>query len=138
MKENVETLPVKCNLTDMIARVIKTEYVVLPDNKTTLCILFIENGYTVHGMSSCVEPKEFNKALGEKYAYEDAIDKLWPLEGYLLAEKRFNAGLVKIEGSAENWDNRVLGADPRFARRAPKEAEDALEKALNASKQCAS
>lgn len=128
----IEEPPRKCNLTDMVKRVVKTEYTILPDNKTTLCTLYIENGYTVHGMSSCVDIKEFNKALGEKYAYEDAIDKLWPLEGYLLAEKRFNAGLVKIEGSTENWDNRLLGADPRFARRAPKEVEDAIEKALNA------
>ena len=30
-----------------------------------------------------------DKAIGEKFAYEDAINKAWPLEGYLLAEEIF-------------------------------------------------
>lgn len=29
----------------------------------------------------------FDMALGRKYSYEDAFNKLWPLEGYLLAER---------------------------------------------------
>jgi hypothetical protein len=53
----------------------------------------MQNGFTILGQSSCVDPKEFNIALGEKYAYEDAIDKIWQLEGYLLAERRYQAGL---------------------------------------------
>jgi hypothetical protein len=53
----------------------------------------MQNGFTILGQSSCVDPKEFNIALGEKYAYEDAIDKSWQLEGYLLAERRYQAGL---------------------------------------------
>ena len=113
----IQEPPKKCNLPDMLNRVKKTEYVVLPDEKTTICILYIENGYTVHGESACVDPNEFNKALGEKYSYEDAIDKLWPLEGYLLAEKRWEFYKThKIPGSVENWENRVLGADPAFVK----------------------
>lgn len=37
--------------------------------------------------------------------------------------------MQKIEGTDENWDNRILGADERYARRAPPELEDALNKA---------
>jgi hypothetical protein len=47
----------------------------------------MENGYTINGHSACVDPAKYNQALGEKYAYEDAINKAWPLEGYLLAEE---------------------------------------------------
>jgi hypothetical protein len=76
-------------LPDMQAKVKKTIYTVLPDTTTTICQLFMENGYVILGTSACVDPKKFNKALGEKYSYEDAINKAWPLEGYLLAEEIF-------------------------------------------------
>ncbi|MEY8206111.1 MAG: Gp49 family protein [Bermanella sp.] len=40
------------------------------------------------GESACVDPKNFDKALGEKYAIQraaaDAENKLWELEGYSL------------------------------------------------------
>lgn len=126
----IQEPPKKCSLSDMLNRVKKTEYVVLPDGKTTICILYIENGYTVRGESSCVVPEEFNKALGEKYAYERAIDELWPLEGYLLAEKRWKFYQEhKIPSTTDNWENRVLGADPAFVRRASPEMEAEVAKA---------
>lgn len=79
-------------LPDIINKVKKTTYTVLPDGKTTICQLHMENGYTINGQSSCVDPAKYNQALGEKYAYEDAINKAWPLEGYLLAEEIFRRG----------------------------------------------
>jgi hypothetical protein len=76
-------------LEDIQGKVKKTVYTVLPDTTTTVCQLFMENGYTIIGTSGCVDPTKFNKALGEKYAYEKAINEAWPLEGYLLAQERF-------------------------------------------------
>lgn len=35
--------------------------------------------------------------------------------------------MEKIEGTAENWDNRVLGADARYARRVSPEQEQELD-----------
>jgi len=58
----------------------------------------LENGYTIKGLSACVDPAEFDLNLGRKYALEDAIRQIWPLEGYLLAEKMFqdaNFGMSK-------------------------------------------
>jgi hypothetical protein len=77
------------SLQDIQAKVKKTTYTVLPDTTTTVCQLHMENGYVILGTSACVDPAKFNQALGEKYAYEDAINKAWPLEGYLLAEQRY-------------------------------------------------
>lgn len=71
---------------DILAKIKKSEYLILPDGRTTLCMLTLENGYTIRGESSCVSIENFNVALGEKYAYENAVEKIWPLEGYLLAE----------------------------------------------------
>ena len=77
------------SLNDIQAKVQKTVYTVLPETTTTVCQLFMENGYLILGTSACVDPAKYNQALGEKYAYEDAINKAWPLEGYLLAEEIF-------------------------------------------------
>lgn len=69
---------------------IKAEcYLVLPDGRTTICMLSMENGYTIKGMSACVDAANFNLDIGRAIAYEDAIRQIWPLEGYLLAEKMY-------------------------------------------------
>lgn len=80
------------SLNDIQDKVKKTAYTVLPDTTTTVCQLFMENGFVILGTSGCVDPAKFNKALGEKYAYEKAVDKAWELEGYLLAEEIFQRG----------------------------------------------
>lgn len=89
MDHAANNIPDKVSFPDMLKRIVKTVYTVLPDSTTTVCQLHMVNGYVVLGFSACVEPSNYNRALGEKYAYEDAINKLWPLEGYLLAELRY-------------------------------------------------
>jgi hypothetical protein len=75
---------------DHIYKKIKGEiYVVLPDGRTTICQLTLQNGYTVNGTSACVDAKNFDRDIGRRYAFQDAIRHIWPLEGYLLAEKIF-------------------------------------------------
>lgn len=76
----------KVTLESMLGKVKSVTYTLLPDNRTTICQLTMENNYTVNGHSACVDIANYNKELGEKYAYEDAVKQLWPLEGYLLAE----------------------------------------------------
>jgi len=81
-------------LSDIKDKVKKTTYTVLPDGKTTICQLHMENGYTINGHSACVDPANYNQALGEQYSFEDAIKQAWPLEGYLLSEEIFKRGPV--------------------------------------------
>jgi hypothetical protein len=69
-------------------------YLVLPDGRTTLCTLTLENGYTIQGLSACVDIDNFDLHLGRKYAREDAVRQIWPLEGYLLAERMFEDKLI--------------------------------------------
>lgn len=88
-------LPTSVTLADMQARIAKVTYTILPDTTTTVCQLHMVNGYVVLGTSACVDPKQFSQATGEKYAYEDAINECWTLEGYLLAERRYQATLNK-------------------------------------------
>lgn len=73
------------------ARIKGTSYMVLPDSTVTICNIKLENGYSVRGESACVDPRNFNMEIGRQLAYRDAFGKLWALEGYLLAERRFRA-----------------------------------------------
>lgn len=68
-------------------------YTVLPSGRTTICEITLKNGFTVSGESSCVSIENFDKELGEKIAYDDARNKIWQLEGYLLRD-RLSLGLT--------------------------------------------
>ena len=59
----------------------------------TICILTLENGFTVTGESACASPENFDKLIGQKIAYQNAREKIWMLEGYLLKEKLHQAKL---------------------------------------------
>lgn len=84
-----EKVRTSVSITDIENKVKQVVFSVLPDTTTTICQLFMENGYVILGTSACVDKTKYNKSLGDKYAYEDAINKAWPLEGYLLAQERF-------------------------------------------------
>lgn len=62
------------------------EYAVF-GNKLTVAVITLPTNFKVTGEASCVDANNFDKALGEKYALENATEKLWELEGYLLANK---------------------------------------------------
>lgn len=53
----------------------------------SICILVMQNGFTVIGKSAPASPANFNPQLGRKLAYEDAVRQLWPLMGYALRDK---------------------------------------------------
>ena len=56
-------------------------------NLLTFCVLTLKNGFAVTGESACVSPENFDESIGKKVARENAIEKIWPLEGYLLKDE---------------------------------------------------
>lgn len=71
-----------------VAAAIKAEtYTVLPDGRTTICQLTLDNGYTVNGESACVSAENFDAEIGRQVAREDAVNKVWPLLGFRLADQ---------------------------------------------------
>ena len=64
-----------------------TQYYVFPGTTVTVALIELENGSSVVGESACVSPENFDAELGRKFAYQNAFNKIWPLEGYLLKEK---------------------------------------------------
>lgn len=78
----------KLTLEDIKSVIVKAEYHRLTDKLTT-CVLTLKNGYTVTGENACVDASNYVKEIGEKIAYDNAVDKIWILEGYLLQQKLF-------------------------------------------------
>jgi len=70
-------------------KIVGEMYLVLPDGRSTLCMLTLRNGYTIKGFSACVDAANFDANAGRRIAFEDAFRQIWPLEGYLLAEKLY-------------------------------------------------
>ena len=55
----------------------------------TFCVIVLKNGFTVTGESACVSPDNFDAEIGKKIAYQNAREKIWELEGYLLKQKLY-------------------------------------------------
>lgn len=60
-----------------------------PMETLTFCVLVLENGFTVTGESACASPENFDAEIGRKIAFENARNKIWQLEGYLLKEQLY-------------------------------------------------
>ncbi|WP_322898951.1 MULTISPECIES: Gp49 family protein [Acinetobacter] len=59
----------------------------------TFCVLILKNGFKVVGQSDCASPENFDAEIGKKVAREDARNKIWMLEGYLLKEKLYQQNI---------------------------------------------
>lgn len=103
----------KEDLDDLVAKS-SVEYAVFGD-KLTVAVITLPNNFKVTGESSCVDANNFDKALGEKYALENAVEKLWELEGYLLAWRLH---------SRNEWLNNMTGDAPVCT--APKDPDHVL------------
>ncbi|MCR4297246.1 MAG: Gp49 family protein [Gallionella sp.] len=69
------------------AAVSSEQYYVFPGTTMTVCALTLRNGYIVTGESAAASPENFDQEIGRKIARENARNKIWALEGYLLREK---------------------------------------------------
>ena len=57
------------------------------DKTLTICILTLRNGYVVTGESACASEANFDADIGRRIARENAKQKIWALEGYLLKQR---------------------------------------------------
>jgi hypothetical protein len=73
---------------DLIDETIVTEaYHVFPGTTMTVCMLVLRNGFSVIGESAAASPSNFNAEIGRKIARDNARNKIWALEGYLLRSR---------------------------------------------------
>lgn len=74
----------------------------------TICQITLDNGYSVRGESACVNPENYNQEIGERIAHDNAFNKLWPMFGFLLAEKNLReTPSEKKQGSEGNTQEQV-------------------------------
>lgn len=69
------------------AAIAAEDYYVFPNTTLTVCCLTLRNGFHVTGESAAASPENFDVGIGRKIARENARNKIWALEGYLLKEK---------------------------------------------------
>lgn len=83
-----------------------------PIGTLTHCVITLPSGFTVTGESACVDPDNYNEATGQKWALEQAVDKLWLLEGYLLANDRYRAEQKRTDKYAGEFVPCTAPKDP--------------------------
>ena len=63
----------------------------------TFCVIVLKNGFTLTGISACADPRKYNEEIGKKVARADALNKAWPLMGYVLRSQLAGvSGLLEV------------------------------------------
>ena len=60
--------------------------------KCTVVTVKLENGFILTESSACVDPENYNQALGKKLCLDRIESRLWELEGYALQKKVHEEG----------------------------------------------
>lgn len=80
----------KLTLNYIKSLIVNVEYQRFGDT-LTVCVLTLRNGFTVTGESACINKADFNADIGQQVAYNNAVDKIWQLEGYLAVQRNYEA-----------------------------------------------
>jgi Phage protein (N4 Gp49/phage Sf6 gene 66) family len=65
------------------------------NNKTTVCVLKLANGFEIVGTSGCEDPHKFDALLGRVYAMKDALRELNEFTAFYRAQKAFEVKNAK-------------------------------------------
>lgn len=88
----------RTTLEEIDAAIRKVEYLKMPDGRTIICQITMDNGFTIRGESSCVSRKYFNAKTGERLAFEAARDKVWCYVGFRMHERLHQVRMKKAKG----------------------------------------
>lgn len=83
-----------------------------PLSLLTFCVLVLKNGFTVTGESACASPENFYAEIWKKIAYDNAREKIWLLEGYLLKEKLNHQIKIQEHFASQGVDAEKLQDSP--------------------------
>lgn len=73
---------------ELVAKMRTVEYLQPAGLVMTVCIVQMTSGFVVIGKSLPNDPAKFDADVGRKFAFEDAVRQLWPLEIYAQHEHR--------------------------------------------------
>ena len=85
---SVQKTPNRVALADIEANIESVEFLrPEADPLFTIAVIKLKNGFIVTGESAAADPENYNREVGEKFARQNAVGKVWPLMGYALREK---------------------------------------------------
>ncbi|MCP1270549.1 Gp49 family protein [Acetobacter cerevisiae] len=73
------------------SKIVGEQYHIFSGTTLTVCVLHLVNGFTVTGESACASPENFDAGIGRKIARDNAREKIWQFEGYLLKQHLLEA-----------------------------------------------
>jgi hypothetical protein len=73
----------------LLALIVQEQYHLFENTTVIVCALTLINGFTVVGTAASASKENFDADIGRKVAKADAINKIWPLEGYRLRQQLF-------------------------------------------------
>lgn len=86
----------------------------------TFCVLVLRNGFTVTGESACASPENFDAEIGRKIARDNAVNKVWMLEGYLLKDRLSNTPPPAPASTMPPHQQRVIDERAELAEKSAK------------------
>lgn len=77
----------RVTIEDIEKKIVQEEYFF--QGTYTICVLVLENGFKVSGSMGCISQENYDIEIGKKYSRQKAVNEIWKLEGYLLAQRLF-------------------------------------------------
>ena len=82
----------------------------------THCTITTKSGFLFTGESACVDPDNFDQEIGEKFAYENAFNKMWTPYGFwlhkALAEQSKSEDLLAVSAVNPTVDSQEQHQEP--------------------------
>lgn len=106
----------------------------------THCTITTKSGFTFTGESACVDPNNFDQKIGEKFAYENAFEKMWMPYGFWLHKVLAEFDNLPTNTSQEEWlgeETPVVGGSalPKTKRLSFGDAIAALKEGLRVARE---
>ena len=95
------------------------ERIAAPEELTLLnfCVIVLKNGFTLTGISACADPRKYNEEIGKNVARADALNKAWPLMGYVLRSQLAGmSGLLEPEGYKDRARRELVELQGRITK----------------------
>lgn len=96
LSAEVQKTPNRVSLASIKDKIASVEYY-NPPIAPHMTVAFVEmsNGFILVGKSAPADSDNYNKELGEKFAFEDAVRQAWPLEAYNMLTDALRDGYFK-------------------------------------------
>ncbi len=80
----------------------RVTFTILPNGRTTVCQITLDNGFTVCGLSECILQSDFDAGLGQELAFDDAERNAREFRVFRAMEwrRKDRSGDKKAEGAA--------------------------------------